>query len=201
MEPASLPTRSAARTPRFICICMTVPFTNTAGTSEVGKEPRKVSGVEGQSLTESTLILPLLFLLIVNVVNFGGFFYAWITVANSVRTGAQYAVLNSASVGSLTPATGAQISALITQDTASLPNKASVTVNVCQNNNGTITTLTGTCTGIASDPEPASYVLTAVDVTYTYQPFIPLFDFPALHIHATLPPTSIHRRAYMRVIN
>lgn len=154
----------------------------------------------GQSLIEVCLILPLLFLLIVNVVNFGGFFYAWITVANAARNGAQYAVLNSASVGGFTPATGPQISNLITQDAKSLPNNASLTVNVCQNNNGTITVLSGTCSGVASDPEPASYILTSVDVTYTYQPFIPFFDFPTLHIHATLPPTTIHRRAYMRIV-
>ncbi len=35
----------------------------------------------GQSLVEFALVLPLLFLLIVNAINFGGFFYAWITVA------------------------------------------------------------------------------------------------------------------------
>ena len=33
-----------------------------------------------------------------------------------------------------------------------------------------------------------TYPVGAVDVTYTYLPFIPLWDFPALRIHATLPP-------------
>src|SRR4051794_26574796 len=44
----------------------------------------------GQSLVECALVIPLLLLLIVNVVNFGAFLYAWITVANAARTGAQY---------------------------------------------------------------------------------------------------------------
>ena len=44
----------------------------------------------GQSLIECALVLPLLMLLIVNVVNFGAIFYAWISVANAARTGAQY---------------------------------------------------------------------------------------------------------------
>lgn len=171
-----------------------------ATASEVSKDLRKRSAFEGQALIEYMLVIPLLFVLVVNMVNFGGFFYAWITVANAARGGAQYAVLNSASVGSLTPASSAQIRTLITQDVSSLPNQASLTINVCQNNNGTITTITGTCTGIASDPEPASYVLTSADVTYTYQPFIPLFNFPSLGIHATLPPTAIERRACMRTL-
>ena len=48
------------------------------------------SDTRGQSLVELALILPLLFLLIVNVVNFGGVFFAWIAVADAARTGAQY---------------------------------------------------------------------------------------------------------------
>lgn len=164
------------------------------------KALRKAIPVEGQALIEFALILPLLFLLIVNVVNFGAFFFAWITVANAARAGAQYAVLNSGSVGSLAPVTASQIRTLISQDISSLLNRASLTVNVCQNNNGTVATVSGTCSGVASDPEPATYVLTSVDVTYTYQPPIPLFTFSGLGIRATLPPTTIHRRVYMRAI-
>jgi hypothetical protein len=78
-------------------------------------------------------------------------------------------------------------------------NRASLQVRVCTNNNGTVT-CTGTGSGATpADPEPATYVLTAVDVTYTYQPFISLWDFSALGIHATLPATTIHRKAAMRV--
>ena len=43
----------------------------------------------GQALIEFSLVLPLLLLLIVNVVNFGGLLYAWVTVSNAARTGAQ----------------------------------------------------------------------------------------------------------------
>ena len=46
----------------------------------------------GQALVESALVLPLLFLLVINVVNFGGMLYAWITVSNAARTGADYMV-------------------------------------------------------------------------------------------------------------
>jgi Flp pilus assembly protein TadG len=153
----------------------------------------------GQSLVEFALLVPFMFLFVVNVVNFGGFFFAWITVANAARAGAQYAVMGGASVLAPTPPTSAQISAVITQDISSLKNRASLVVRVCSNNNGTITP--NTCPGtIPADPEPATYVLTTIDVTYTYVPLIPLWNFSALGIRATLPPTTIHRQAVMRMI-
>jgi Flp pilus assembly protein TadG len=159
---------------------------------------------QGQALIEFVLVLPLVFLLIVNVVNFGGFFAAFIAVTNASRAGADYAILGGASVGylqgTLQPATAAQVGALITKDLSSLPNNSSLVVNICQNNNGAITILSGTCTSVASDPEPTTYVLTSIDVTYTYLPFIPLFSFPGMHIFATIPPATIHRRAVMRSI-
>ena len=157
----------------------------------------------GQALIEYILVLPMVFLLLVNVVNFGGFFYAFVTVSNAARAAADYAIMAGASVASsnIKTATASQINTLITTDIASLPNNPSLSVNICKNNNGAITTLSGTCTSVASDPEPGSYVLTSIDVTYTYKPFIPLFSFPNLNIYATIPPTTIHRRAVMRMIN
>jgi Flp pilus assembly protein TadG len=158
---------------------------------------------KGQALIEYVLMLPFIFILIVNAVNFGGFFYAWITVANAARAGADYAVLAGASVGSgsFKQATATQINTMITQEVSSLPNRASLAVNVCQKFNGTTATLAGTCTAIPADAEPTQYVLMSIDVTYTYQPFIPAgFQFANLHLYATIPPTSIHRRAVMRVI-
>ena len=160
----------------------------------------------GQALIEYILLLPLIFLLIVNVVNFGGFFFAWITVANAARAGADYAILGGASVGGLPPATAtaataAKITDVIKADIASLPNNPSLVVNICKNVLGTVKTLVGTCSSVPSDPEPSNYVLATVDVTYTYVPFIPAgFKFPNLNIYATIPPTTIHRRAVMRLI-
>jgi hypothetical protein len=51
-----------------------------------------------------------------------------------------------------------------------------------------------------ADPEPTTYVLATVDVTYTYQPPVPLWSFPNLGIRATLPPATLHRRGVMRMI-
>lgn len=176
-------------------------FLRTAPDKKPRKTPlRSIGPSNGQALVEYALMLPLIFLLIVNMVNFGGFFFAWITVANAARAGADYAILGGASAGDLIPATGGQVAALVQQDASSLPNVSSLTVGVCQNYNGTVTTLTGSCTTTPDDPEPTNYVLTTVQVSYTYKPFIPVFQFPSLDIYATLPPLTVTRTAYMRSI-
>ena len=154
----------------------------------------------GQSLIEFALILPLIFLLILNTVNFGGFLFAWITIANGARAGADYMIMSTKSMGNPAAPTAAQVTALVTNDISSLMNRASLVVRVCTNNNGTIA-----CTGSGSqtppaDPEPSLYVLGSVDVTYTFQPFFSAWDFSGLAIHLTLPVTTIHRRAVMRML-
>ena len=160
----------------------------------------RVTRVEGQALIEFALILPMVFLLIVNAVNFGAFLFAWITVANGARAGAQYMAAGRATVGTPTQATAAQITTLITSDISSLLNRASLAVRVCKNNNSVVT-----CSGPGAytspaDPEPTKYVLASVDVTYTYKPLIPLWSFGGLGIHATLPASTIHRQASMRIL-
>lgn len=163
---------------------------------------RRLAEHKGQALIEFILVLPIIFLLIVNLVNFGGFFYAWITVANAARAGANYAIEGPSSVSgpgaTLSAPTVAQITSVIQNDTSSLP--SAVSVNICQNKNGTVTTQAGTCTSVPSDPEPSVYTLTTVDVTYTYSPFIPVFSFPRLGVFLTIPPTTVVQRAEMRQI-
>jgi hypothetical protein len=85
---------------------------------------------------------------------------------------------------------------------------------VCTNNNGVfdltsgqidasgnpVPCATGNTDGFV-DPEAGGYVVATVDVSYTWQPLIPLWDFPRLGIHATLPGNlTIHRTAVMRMI-
>jgi Flp pilus assembly protein TadG len=157
--------------------------------------PASVQKRAGQALIEFALIMPLVLLLAVNAVNFGGFIFAWITVAGAARDGAEYMMMSSASAGSPTAATAGQVTALVTSDVASLLNKASVLTAVCTNN----TTAANGCTALF-DPEAPTYTLATVDVTYTYNPFIPLFSFPKLGISATLPSSSIHRKAVVRMM-
>jgi hypothetical protein len=153
------------------------------------------AGRAGQALVEFALIAPLVFLLAVNVLNFAGFLFAWITVSGAARDGAEYMIMSSASPGKVSPATSGQITTLVTNDVTSLLNRSSIVVATCTNS----TTSANGCTTL-SDPEAPSYTLAAVDVTYTYQPFIPLFSFPALGISATLPSTTIHRKTVMRML-
>jgi len=162
---------------------------------------RLKASARGQALIEFALVLPVLFLLILNLVNFGTFIYAWITVANAARTGAQYMIMAGAWVASPTPASPGAVITLATNDAQWLPNKASLQIAVCKNNNGTLSPSgCGGTWGAPVDPEPALYVAAAVDVSYTYQPLIPFWDFPGLGIHLTLPPTTIHRRTVMRMV-
>lgn len=172
-----------------------------------GISPGSQSGIagspantRGQALIEFVLIFPLLFLLIVNAINFGAFFFAWITVADAARAGTQYWVLGSAAIGTPAAPTSGQVTTLVTNDISSLLNRSSLTVRTCKNNNGTVT-----CTGAGTntppaDPEPATYISASVDVTYTFNPPIPLFNFSEVGVFATLPPSTIHRRAVMRML-
>jgi Flp pilus assembly protein TadG len=157
--------------------------------------PEAISPRGGQALVEFALIVPLVFLLAVNAVNLGGFLFAWITVANAARSGAQYMVMSSASPGAPASATLAQITTLVTNDASSLLNRSSLVVAICANNTAAPTG----CTTLF-DPEAPAYTLATVDVTYTYKPFIPLFSFPRLGISATLPAGVIHRKAVMRML-
>jgi Flp pilus assembly protein TadG len=161
-----------------------------------GSAPSKqTSRRKGQALVEFALLVPLVFLLAVNALNFGGFLFAWITVANAARAGAEYMSMSSASVGAPAPATLAQITTLVTNDVSSLLNRSSLVVAICTN----ATTAANGCTTLF-DPEAPAYTLATVDVTYTYKPFIPLFSFPKLGISATLPATKIHRKAVVRML-
>jgi Flp pilus assembly protein TadG len=150
---------------------------------------------KGQALAEFALLVPLVFLLAVNAINFAGFIFAWITVANAARAGAQYMVMSSASPGSPAAATNTQITSLVTSDVTSLPNRSSIVVATCTN----ATAAANSCTTLY-DPEAPNYTLATVDVTYTYKPYIPLFSFPSRGISATLPSTTIHRKAVMRML-
>jgi Flp pilus assembly protein TadG len=154
----------------------------------------------GQALVELALMVPLIFLLIVNAVNFGGFMFAWITVANAARAGADYWTVSTAAIGTPAATTAAQVTTLVTNDISSLLSRSTLVVRVCKNNNSVVT-----CSGSGSgtppaDPEPLTYISASVDVTYTYTPPIALWHFSGLGITATLPPTTIHRQAVMRML-
>jgi Flp pilus assembly protein TadG len=165
----------------------------------------------GQALIEFALIMPLLFLLIVNVVNFGQFFYDWISVSNSARSGVQYMILGGAYLGAPEPPALADVGTLVRNDLQQLRNGASAKVTICTRAPAgpTAAATSYSCTGdeagtvvppIDSGTESLNYTLGSVYVTYQYSPLIPLWSFPKLGVNATLPTMYIHQQAAMRLI-
>lgn len=161
---------------------------------------RRGQDSSGHALIEFALVLPILFVMIVNTVNFGGFIFAWITVAGAARAGADYWAEGRATIPGSAQPTTTQVSNVVTQEVSSLLNKSSLNVTVCQNLNGT----SDCSSSPPSDPEPTHYAIGIVDVTYTYKPLIPAFNFRPLGVAAGFFPAAgvtVHRRAAMRVLN
>jgi Flp pilus assembly protein TadG len=163
--------------------------------------------LKGQALIEMALILPLLLLLIVNVVNFGGLLYAWITVSNAARAGAQYYITGAATLGAPARPAVSAVQTLVMNDLKALPNASTSQVCLSSSVSATVTCNIGTAPSSAPPPAetaegspPVTFAVAAVDVKYTYTPFIPLWDFPRLSIHATLTSTDVHRQAVMRIL-
>src|SRR6516165_8194174 len=90
----------------------------------------------GHSLVELALLFPLLFLLAVNAVNFGGLLFAWITIANAARSATYYWGMGAAAPGGPDRPTADQVTTLVTNDISSLPARSSLTVRACTNNDG-----------------------------------------------------------------
>jgi Flp pilus assembly protein TadG len=196
----------------------------------------------GQALIEFAIVVPLLLILIVNIVNFGGLYYAFVEVGNASRTAGDYTIMGSVSYSGSNPSgaagptlqapsdsglAGAQLVAnMLATDMLSLPNRTSILVRVCRDNPSSAPISGATCnvcnnsTGsmscaagsgaFAVNPSPdtstgegSNYTLTWVDVSYTYQPFIPLgFRFPGLGFGVTLPGNLVlHRQSVYRVLN
>ena len=182
------------------------------------KDPRTSQGAQGQALVEFALLVPFIFLLIFNVVNFGGFLYSWITISNASRVGAQYASMGAAYASYPATAKLSDIQTLITKETSSLPGASATNpaITICENQNGTAVAFPPTgnppaacpsgSTAPPQDPETitgiagaSTYTNLQIDVTYTYPRFIPGFSSGAVSIF--LPPSTIHLRTVMRVLN
>jgi hypothetical protein len=169
-------------------------------------------GASGQAIVEMVLVAPLLLLVVVNVLNFGGFFYTWISVANAARAAGDYMVMSDKSVGAPRPPDPSQVRNLVVEELATLPKPNTVVVRICSrvwNGSGFTLSCSMGAPGdfpnpppedVAVRPEASLYVMSWVDVRYVYAPFIPLFNFPGMGIYGTLPPTNIHRQVVMRML-
>jgi Flp pilus assembly protein TadG len=177
----------------------------SAGVGRLNCTRGKGDAREGQALLELTLVTPMLLLLIVLAIDFGGWLYAWTEVGNATRAAANYAILGPSSAGSPVTPKATAITSMIATDLATLPNYSTTNpaVVVCWYDNGTSTSITGTCPAHSADtddPEGSAYISVYVDLNYTYTPLIPSFTFPGFNIGLPSLPTSIHRHVVMRFI-
>lgn len=167
----------------------------------------------GQALVEFAMIVPLLLLFVVLTVDFGGLINAWVTVQNTTRALADYAVLSGSSAGLPAQPTLTSWQNLVAADLSGLPNQSSSNPTVCvqENNNGTYPAPlfempSGAC---STYPRPlpdgeqiavgnsTNYIDVAVDITYNYTSF---FTGPSfLGLPLTVLPNSIHQHTLMRL--
>ena len=166
----------------------------------------------GQALVELMAIVPMMFLLIILAMNFGGLINAWMSVANAARAAGDYVILSGSSAGLPTQATATTLQNLINADLGALPNLSSTNPTACirQNDNGTYKTImempSGACASYSNPPSDGeaiaagnstNYINYAVDITYTYTLFFTapkVFGYPLPSM-----PTSVHQRAVMRL--
>jgi hypothetical protein len=149
------------------------------------------SNERGQALIEFALILPLLFLLIINVVNVGNTCRDWITVSNAARAGAVYLSMGPASASGPVTASAAAVKNLLTGTSGDLS-------SLLHYNDTTYTKVFVYGDGVSgadgagpADLENSSlFSDCSVRVEYLSKPLIPFWDFPNLGVHLTWPPPA-----------
>jgi len=159
----------------------------------------------GTALIESALILPLLVVLMLNIVNFGMYLYAWVTLHNAARAVAEYQVYNGVVLGFPTAPSLSQMQCVLYQEVSSLPNRgmgnegactwSNVTLEICANANGSTTCQgNGTVFPISADSD-SLYRIYAVRIGYTYQSLFSGGSSPYIILQ---PSTPIQATTYMR---
>ena len=157
-------------------------------------------GQEGVALLEAALTLPLLVVLMLNVANFGMYIYAWVTVNNAARALLQYRVYTGVVLGYPPVPSQSQMDTLVTTEVSSLPNRASVTWEVCGPAKAGVPDCKGTGTAFAADADPANpthYTLYSANVSYTFNSLFPPLTLPFGYTVAGVPG-AVSRRVSMR---
>jgi Flp pilus assembly protein TadG len=175
----------------------------TSGEAPRGRFFRRL---EGQSLIEVALMVPLFTILVCYAVDFGYFFLVATSLNSAARSSIEYA-----SQGTSSPAQSAQPSASLVSGVAiaaiglSNASTSTVSVRVCSSAVGTTmpantTQCTTPSTGAGAisgtpdaDPESPVFQLNRVDVVFTVTPLVPI---PV----AIFPNLSFHRMVEMRSI-
>jgi len=175
--------------------------------------------VRGQALIETALILPLLLVFVFNTVNFGYFLVVAINLAAAPRTGALYSILGSQTTTTpALPAPGLVNSITVGDLTGAIYNGVNTQVQVCTATAGFDASGLPNCApfnmsptyAVIADPEPSTFVLNQVDVTYSFSPLIDKTFFNAAVLATGFPCTvsgggnvycTFHRRVYMRAMD
>lgn len=169
------------------------------------------SGLAGQSLIETALIMPFFAILMVFAVDYGYYFIVAASLSSSARNAVEYAVQGFSSPAQSTVPTAGPIStstsvaALAEGDISGFINASTkTTVQVCSNSVNTSASgatcktwgATTTSWTAHTDPESSKFTLYRVDVLYTIYPPIPgtFLGF------SLVPKLSFHRSAEMRAI-
>ncbi len=170
----------------------------------------------GQSMIETALVMPLLFVMVLNAVNFGYMFYVYLNMAAAPRQAVEYSIQGTHTVQQAPP-TSSNVKSLVTDSFSGVPGSSNALTRVCTisnglNNSGT-SNQTPACvnygSGITSfpadsncpslticpDPEAPTFTLNRVDVQYTVTPL--LTGGP---LNLVMPASmTFHRYIYMRV--
>ncbi len=171
-------------------------------------DSKAIRGSRGEALLETAVLLPFLFLLSLNAINFGYFFYVAINLSSAPRDGATYSIQGFATPAQTDLPTATSVSTLVYENlTSGLPNSSTTPVQVCTVANGrSDTTYIAYCTNFGTgsvtytpdvDPEAPTFTLNRVDVTYTVKPLIPGNVFGITF----LPTLTLHRQVSMRALN
>ncbi len=161
---------------------------------------------KGQGLIEAAVILPFLFLLLFNAINFAYFFYVGINLASAPRNAVTYSIQGFSTPEQTDLPDSSQVWQLANDNMVNgLTGATNTPIQVCTSKDITTTNTTG-CTTYGSpslaytpdaDPEPTKFFLNRVDVTYTLQPLIAGQPFGI----TLLPSYTLHRQVSMRALD
>jgi hypothetical protein len=170
---------------------------------------RTAPGEEGQGLVETAIVMPLLFGIAFNMLNWGYFWFMVLALSAAPRQGVQYATQGGTAIQSGGNPSVTNVYNLVNENlTNAISGTTSsvVSVQVCSKSLGVNSTThiaqcqsfgSGPTTGITTppaDPEAPAFVLDSVDVAYTVTPIIPGRVFTVV-----LPSNmTFHRKVYMR---
>ena len=137
----------------------------------------------GVAAVEMALIIPILFMLVMTIIEGGNGFYSWLTVQKAAQIGARFAATGRGDEE------GTRLAQIITATEAGLTslNQGSIEISV-----RSWPDLSAAGDGIDNDPGGPCQ-LAEVSVLYQYKPFTPLV--------APLLPETIPLRGYDRKVN